>query len=154
MFSNYFGICVQGLIKAILENLFQKQEILVAKLHCPLQSLTGAVCSPVCNPSCFQLHYSSRFWHLKTQEQIQSTKKVWIFEIAQYFIYFYMCLLYQLRLHLLSQRLYHINTVFHSIKLLMSIIFSSANSAEILTKVTKQKFKRRISSCHLSVVRS
>lgn len=51
-----------------------------------------------------------------------------------------MCLLYQLRLYLASQRLYHVSTVFHSIKLLMPIIFSSTNSAESLTKVTKQKF--------------
>lgn len=32
------------------------------------------------------------------------------------------------------------NTVFYSVQLRMTIIISSANSAESLTKVTKQKF--------------
>lgn len=59
---------------------------------------------------------------------------------SQSISYTSVCLLYQPRLYLLSQRLYHMSTAIHFSKLLMSILFSSANSVESLFKVIKKKF--------------
>lgn len=50
-----------------------------------------------------------------------------------------MCLLYQPRLYLPSQRLYHMSTAIRFSKFLMSVLCSFANSVESLFKVTKKK---------------
>lgn len=135
MFSDYFGIYAQGLMKVILEKL--KEFILKARASLPISDLNNLL--PNINTSCFHFHYSSGFWHSNLQEQIQRMKTFELLK-SQSISYASVCLLYQPRLYLLSQKLYHMSTVIHFSKLLVSILFLSSNSAESLLKVIKKKF--------------